>query len=320
MFRFWLVTVFLWMACASADPLTKTQIQEVCEYLLATPQADLAGPIDNRAIETLLRELYSIKEIGVRSTPVIPLAHPRVQTFVREWSDLLRSHKDPKVRALSDGLRKWHLKPVSRTTVIDDQIPSALSAHAKAHIENELAKLPAGLSHLATDSGRTMYITFGDITQSPLMAAYRGVVPRGWNLPWDKIPGAGGGREGAVADVERLVAGPDTHGSVNLTLHEVLHNIDYACGDWTGIPLSERPEFQRRWRETDFQPGDDYMKNYPEESFAEFGAMYFHSPATRQMLRDLYPEWHEYFRELSTRADNCRSGVTDHTVIRPGQT
>ncbi len=284
---------------ATADPLTKSQIYHVCEYLLATPTADLHGPQDPRALETVLRELFSIKDLGSTSAQPLPLHNLRVRRFVRDWARLLESHKDPQVRALGQGLIKWELNPVSRTVVIGNDVPDALAEHARAHIENELDKLPPHLLNTSTLLGRTLFITFGTITQSPLMAVYKGVVPRGWNLAWDAIPGAGGGREGAVVDVERLVAGPNSHHCANLTLHEVLHNIDHACGDVTGKALSEQPGFLRRWRETDFKPEDDYMKSYPEETFAEFGGWFYHSPQSREQLRDLYPQWYAYFQQLS---------------------
>lgn len=293
------VCLFISLSIA-ADPLDKQQIHHVCEYLLAAPNAKIEGPLDPLALRTLLSE-FGIKEIGPLSRgPQPPLTHPRVQRFIRDWARLLRQHKDAEVQALGRGLIKWNLNPISRAVVVGEDIPEALAAHARSHVENELDKLPPALLQAATRLGRTMYITFGAITQSPLMSNYKGVVPRGWNLPWDVIPGAGGGREGAVVDVDRLVRGQG-HGSYNIVLHEVLHNIDYTCTDISGAALSDHSEFLRLWQETDFHPQDDYQKSYPEETFAEFGAWYFNSPQTREMLRDLYPEWFGYFKNLSVK-------------------
>lgn len=301
--------IWIWLAlgfAASGSAATTTAWPEwkqtLCRELLQSPGATLDLPLDARSAVALLAELGLIHPltIGQPATPPALIVDRKVQSYLRHVSNRLENHGDPNLKLVAVRLSNSMLKPVAAVNFVGVENTSAkLAAHALAEVSNELAKLPVALLRPSQRLGRTMFVTLGAITQSPLMADMKGVVPRGWDKPWDVIPGAGGGRLGAVVNAESLTSG---HGSANLTLHEVLHNVDYANHDLTGKALSNQPEFLRLWRETYYHKDDGYMRNYPEESFAEFGAWYFHSPASREMLRDLYPQWFEYFRKLEAPA------------------
>lgn len=160
--------------------------------------------------------------------------------------------------------------------------------------------MPEHLLRLADQSGRGLVLTLGPVTDFPRLQFLRGVVPRGWNKTWESVPGVGGGtlwNQPAVANIESLT---QDHGSQNLIIHEVLHNVDFARAEYPGeIKFSDEPEFRKLWTETEFIDSDWYQATYPEEAFAELGALYFDSPTSRQELRDLYPKWFDYFRSLA---------------------
>ncbi len=282
----------------NAISLTSAQSTRLCETLLQTAKADVALPLNPRVIGRALEYIYSVKILkpGQKN---MPLADRELQAYLARTIQLLKLHPEPEVREIGRNFSPISMRPVPRVQVVNkENLPHGEVADIEAHLQNELSKLPQGLLQLSNLGGRSLFVTFGAITQAPMMAPYKGVVPRGWKKPWDEIPGAGGGRMGAVVNANKLPRGPESHGSENLTLHEVLHNLDYACDDLTGRPLSSQPEFLRIWRNMYYRELDNYMRSYPEESFAEFGTWYYHSPQSREALRDLYPQWFAYFNNL----------------------
>jgi hypothetical protein len=278
---------------ASFTALSKEQL---CANLLQTEKADLALPLNFSVITSVLKELYPQLRLLSKTNTPLPLLDLKVQHFIRTVRQALIDQPSYELRKLGVSLASFELKTTARLQLNRrEEIPAQLASHIEGHLNFELKKIPDALLNLALKTNRTLFITMGPITEAPQMAHLKGVVPRGWDSPWDVIPGSGGGRFGAIVNVESLITG---HGSVNLVLHEVLHSIDEACKDLANRSFSEEPEFLRLWRETSYLPDDSYMQNYPKEAFAEFGAWYFNSIETRKMLREIYSEWYVYFRDL----------------------
>lgn len=275
-----------------------TPRNQVCNAVLQTPDTDLELLLDGPSASTLLTHLYDVPLLGTaKDTPGLPLGNPRVQAYIRHVEGELKQRH---LRLTED---KIHLSitPTHESLIVfgGEEISDQLTSHIKGQIWNELSKIPFNLRKFALMSGRTMRVTLGAITQIPEMTQYQGLIPRGWDKPYDEAPGAGGGHiGGAVINIESLT---QNHGSVNMTIHEGFHDIDTGYNVLTGQYLSREPGFLHLWKHTEFLKEDWYERNWPEETLAEFGAQYYHSPQTREWLRDNYLQWHKYFEDLEAR-------------------
>ncbi len=158
---------------------------------------------------------------------------------------------------------------------------------AKLMIDRILRIEPDVLESLVYEGVRIKLVD-GPITDEPEMAALKGVVPRGWESTgktWSDIPGVGGNP--VIVRIGYSDEGMG-HGSYNLELHETFHAID----DYVFYGASASPEFMAAFNEeaNNLFSGNQYEELYPEEYFAETGAMLYYSEATRELVRTSLPK------------------------------
>jgi hypothetical protein len=163
---------------------------------------------------------------------------------------------------------------------VDPSVGRPLTLDEFNAANEQIAKVPLAVHQTVGAAGKSIKMWSGrGITEHPEKAHLRGVHPRGWptGKTWDQVPGAGGGDTYIVAN--RLQAG---HGSANLILHEHAHTYERAHQQVTGVKLSQAPEWQAVHQTVPWI--DPYQRSYPEESFAESFAKYYHSAITRLQL------------------------------------
>ena len=149
-------------------------------------------------------------------------------------------------------------------------------------INRQVAKLPPQVLEVVRQAGSNLEVVGGNgITDYPSNAHLKGVTPRGWEgtgKTWDDVPGASATKAGdSTIIAARGMLKPESHGSVNLILHEHGHTVDLCSGrlsrgsDWQQIHRSQK------WSDT-------YQSRYPEESWAESFAAYYDGPTSRNRL------------------------------------
>jgi len=140
--------------------------------------------------------------------------------------------------------------------------------------------------------------THEPITNLPYNEHLQGITPRGWEglgKTWADIPGMGGSQR-AIARIGHSEPG-QSHGSVNLELHEIGHLVDYGVFDI----LSNSDEFQKNWsQEAPRMFNDFYFIGYSEEYFAEAFAYYYFNENTRSHLRARAPLTYDFFKKHFT--------------------
>ncbi|WP_312209422.1 RHS repeat-associated core domain-containing protein [Pseudescherichia sp.] len=175
------------------------------------------------------------------------------------------------------------------------------------HAKLQLYKIPLNVLEKLQELGQYITFTNDNITNNPLRAHLKGVIPRGHVATWDTVPGVGAQGKNAPAGThgdETVIAMSQTssgqwqmatnHGSTNLMLHEFAHAIDRSFGEKgnlgdkgtgeEGDYLSRRQSFRHAWRQDLSQSANDSDTTYywqggsdggAEETFAEaFGDMY----------------------------------------------
>jgi Pro-Pro endopeptidase len=165
-------------------------------------------------------------------------------------------------------------------------------------IMSRLARFEEIILQKLVDSGDTIKLVNGPITDIPEYENLKGVIPRGWEgtgISWDQIPGIGG-----FPVVIRIGYSEPSyehgHSSINLELHETSHAIDSYVFD----NVSQKQEFEKVWKKEVVQVfGDDaYFTNYPEEYYAETFAMYHLSDESGQKLKKLGPLTYQFIQTL----------------------
>jgi|GEM_PF-878156 len=169
-----------------------------------------------------------------------------------------------------------------------------------------LAVAPPVLESLVY-AGVRIKLVNGRITDEPEMAAFRGVVPRGWEgtgVTWDDIPGVGG--RTVIVRIGYSDQGSG-HGSRNLELHETSHAIDtFAFG---GVSSTRRFRELFAAEAPALFAGADYEEKYPEEYFAETVCLYYLSEETRAELRGKAPGTYAFLSKL----------FASHRAMPPGR-
>jgi len=176
-----------------------------------------------------------------------------------------------------------------------------------ALVAAELAKMPSKALQLLQDSGVSVIVCRGSITEYRKDLA--GVRPRGWppGSSWDAVPGlySFDRKEVVIATIApgpggmpRLPQPGESHGSHNLVLHETAHAID----DHTSRSSSSSGQDFCKAYETDKPTLSDYeSQSGPagnEEAYAESAARYYGGdPLDRDSHPNLHGFWERAFRD-----------------------
>ncbi len=166
---------------------------------------------------------------------------------------------------------------------------------AENMIDN-IRSIPENYIEMLIEDGTRIRLINNPMTDEPEYTYLRGEVPRGWEdtgLTWDDVPGAGG--QLIVARIGYSYSS-ETHGSHNLELHEIGHQVDdvvfseYGADSTTTLFASLTDE------EADLFTGAYY--DYDEEFFAEAFTMYYLNETTHQELKDKAPKVYAFFRNM----------------------
>ncbi len=164
---------------------------------------------------------------------------------------------------------------------------------------DRIAHVPRAAIEATDRLGTRVTLFDGKLTDVHGYRSLRGRHPRGWppGATWDSVPGAGGER-GAAVRVSSEERGHD-HGSTSLVLHEYGHVIDHAFASWTERSASSSAAFRNGpWQQMRSRLAPtSYLRDHPEEWFAESFARYTKSPHSAAALKRWYPSTWTWFRE-----------------------
>lgn len=156
--------------------------------------------------------------------------------------------------------------------------------------------VPENYIELLIRDGTSIRLINNPMTDEPEYEHLRGVIPRGWEetgRTWDDVPGAGG--QLIVARIGYSDPG-EYHGSHNLELHEIGHQVDFVVFDLHGLDSTNADFAELTEIEESLFSGAYYK--YDEEYFAEAFTMYYLSEATNKELKREAPQVYEYFRSF----------------------
>lgn len=165
---------------------------------------------------------------------------------------------------------------------------------------NRISRIHPSILKKAADQGVKLKLFEGPLTNQPGYTQLKGVKPRGYKqLTWDQIPGAGGSKM-ALAKIGHSQRG-ESHGSVNLELHELAHSIEQHVFH----SLRFEQEFRDIWHEEArlLFPNQPYFIDYPEEYFAEVFAMFYLNGKTKLEIVKKAPKTYEYMKALELREE-----------------
>lgn len=169
---------------------------------------------------------------------------------------------------------------------------------AQAMIER-IKRFPETYLRYLKNKGVTIRLINNPLTDEPEMRHLKGVVPRGWEntgLSWDDIPGSGGNPVFA-----RIGYSYRGHGSKNLEMHEVAHQLEYLFFD-EGLAKNDAV-FVVLWQEEVNQlfPENAYFINHIEEFFAEALVLYYYNQETRNKVKTYAPQTALYFETFEAQ-------------------
>lgn len=184
----------------------------------------------------------------------------------------------------------------------DADLPNVRLHGASASVDlqrviDRLENVPQAAIEATDRLGARTTLFSGKLTDVHGYRSLRGRHPRGWppGATWDSVPGAGGERGAAVrvASEER----GSGHGSTSLVLHEYGHVVDHAFAPWNMRSASSTTEFlDGPWRQMRTRSAPTpYLREHPEEWFAEAFARYTKSPQSAASLARWYPETWAWF-------------------------
>ncbi len=137
-----------------------------------------------------------------------------------------------------------------------------------------------------------LFLVNTNVTSTYMQRHSKGITPRGWEwtgLTWDDIPGSGG--KNIIVRIGRSDYGHG-HGSTNVELHELAHNIDASV--FKGISKTKEWNDLREEESTQLFPMDiNYMTAYTEEFFAESFMLYYLNEESKRWLRKKGPKTYE---------------------------
>lgn len=155
---------------------------------------------------------------------------------------------------------------------------------------------PSLLAKIKEKNIRLIFFT-GQLTDFSANRNLKGITPRGYAssaITWDQVPGAGGNRT-VYVKIGASKKG-NSHGSVNLELHELAHSLDKIVYE----QIRKDPRFLLIWQKEVKQifPNQMYFLTFPEEYFAETFAMFYASEKTNQQLRKMAPLTYKFIQTL----------------------
>lgn len=154
--------------------------------------------------------------------------------------------------------------------------------------------VPENYVEMLIEDGTRIRLINNPMTEEPEYLHLKGVVPRGWEetgRTWDDVPGAGG--QLIVARIGYSDPG-EFHGSHNLELHEIGHQVDFVVFEEYGMDSTTDTFAGLTDLEKSLFSGAYY--DYDEEFFAEAFTMFYLSEETNSELKRKAPRVYEYFR------------------------
>ena len=161
---------------------------------------------------------------------------------------------------------------------------------------DRMKRIPENYIEWLIEDGTRIRLINNPMTEEPEYEHLKGVVPRGWEdtgKTWDDVPGAGG--QLIVARIGYSDPG-EYHGSHNLELHEIGHQIDFVVFEMYDRDSTNETFAQLTETEESLFSGAYYK--YDEEYFAEAFTMFYLSEETNKELKRKAPKVYEYFRSF----------------------
>lgn len=161
---------------------------------------------------------------------------------------------------------------------------------------DRMERIPENYIEWLIEDGTRIRLINNPMTEEPEYEHLKGVVPRGWEetgKTWDDVPGAGG--QLIVARIGYSDPG-EFHGSHNLELHEIGHQVDFVVFEMYGLDSTNETFAQLTETEASLFSGAYYK--YDEEYFAEAFTMFYLSEETNKELKRKAPQVYEYFRSF----------------------
>lgn len=164
------------------------------------------------------------------------------------------------------------------------------------HMMDNIRHIPENYIEMLIEDGTRIRLINNPMTDEPEYTYLRGEVPRGWEetgLTWDDVPGAGG--QLIVARIGYSYSS-ETHGSHNLELHEIGHQVDDVVFSQYGADSTTTLFANLTDEEAHLFTGAYY--EYDEEFFAEAFTMYYLNENTHQELEQKAPKIYAFFRNM----------------------
>jgi len=161
---------------------------------------------------------------------------------------------------------------------------------------SRIRQVPENYIEVLIEDGTIIRLINNPMTEEPEYTHLQGVVPRGWEetgLTWDDVPGAGG--QLIVARIGYSDPG-DAHGSYNLELHEIGHQVDFVVFEMYGKDSTTTEFSDLTDLESNLFTGAYY--DYDEEFFAEAFTMFYLGEETNSRLKNKAPQVYNYFLEF----------------------
>jgi len=161
---------------------------------------------------------------------------------------------------------------------------------------SRIRQIPENYIEVMINDGTRIRLINNPMTEEPEYEHLKGVVPRGWEetgRTWDDVPGAGG--QLIVARIGYSDPG-EHHGSHNLELHEIGHQVDFVVFEMYDKHSSSQTFADLTDLESNLFQGAYY--EYDEEFFAEAFTMYYLNETTHNDLKRRAPKVYEYFRSF----------------------
>ncbi len=163
---------------------------------------------------------------------------------------------------------------------------------------DNIRHVPENYIEMMIEDGTRIRLINNPLTDEPEYTYLRGVVPRGWEATgrtWDDVPGAGG--ELIVARIGYSYSS-EFHGSHNLELHEIGHQVDDVVFAQYGADSTTSLFAKLTDEEADLFSGPYY--EYDEEFFAEAFTMYYLNDNTHRELKQKAPKVYDFFKNMET--------------------
>lgn len=238
---------------------------------------DLLTAAQRTAAQRTIATAHNTARTATQLLGTGPATHTEVTTSVT----------DP---ASDDSARVWNDVRAGRD-LPNVRIVGTLGRDAALGVANLFAQLPIRVVQQLDAQGARSTLFSGKLTDVWGYRSLRGVQPRGWpdGSTWDIVPGVANGHRMA-ADPSRDQKGKG-HGTDSLAIHELGHVVDRAMA----TPAFERITTDPSWLDGPQAEvradasATDYVRNYPEEWFAEALVAYTRTAQSNRDLAARYP-------------------------------